>query len=63
VVAVIPPDAAAVDETWPLLSGRPLLNGKATAYVCRKRLCNWPVTTPAELSLQLEKVVFKAPGP
>lgn len=56
VVAVIPPGAPLIDEQWPLLSGRPLLAGKPTAYVCRKRLCNFPVNAPADLISQLDQV-------
>lgn len=57
VVAVIPPGAPLIDEQWPLLSGRPLLDGKPTAYVCRKRLCNFPVNAPADLISQLDQVI------
>jgi uncharacterized protein YyaL (SSP411 family) len=63
VLAVIAPDAAKENERWPLLVGRPLLDGKPTAYVCRKRLCNLPVNTPAELSVQLDKLVSQVPVP
>ena len=45
------PDAG---ETVPLLAGRPLRNGQATAYVCRQFACEAPVTTAAELQAQLE---------
>jgi hypothetical protein len=60
VLAVIAPDAPAENETWPLLAGRPLLAGKATAYVCKNRLCDLPVDTPAELSAQLDRLVSRA---
>ncbi len=35
---------------WPILTARPLEDGKATAYVCRRLLCQRPVTTAAELA-------------
>jgi uncharacterized protein YyaL (SSP411 family) len=38
----------------PLLADRPMIDGRATAYVCRRFLCQRPVTTPAELASQLE---------
>jgi uncharacterized protein YyaL (SSP411 family) len=37
-----------------LLEGRPLRDGKATAYVCRGYTCDAPVTEPLELARQLE---------
>lgn len=63
VLAVIAPDAPAENETWPLLAARPLLDDKPTAYVCRKRLCDLPVNTPAALSAQLNKLVSQVPAP
>jgi uncharacterized protein YyaL (SSP411 family) len=63
VLAVIAPDAARENERWPLLAGRPLLDGKPTAYVCRKRLCKLPVNTPVALSVQLDKLVSQVPAP
>ena len=50
-------------ERWPLLAGRPLLDGKPTAYVCRNRLCKLPANTPAQLSVQPDKLVSQAPAP
>ncbi|MDQ3753031.1 MAG: thioredoxin domain-containing protein [Actinomycetota bacterium] len=38
----------------PLLHGRSKRNGKATAYVCRRGTCKYPVDTPQELVAQLE---------
>ena len=38
----------------PLLSGRKLINGSATAYVCRRFVCKLPVNDPATLRSQLE---------
>jgi hypothetical protein len=43
------PDAVGV----PLLAGRPLVDGRAAAYVCRGFVCDRPVTTPAELATAL----------
>ncbi len=37
----------------PLLRERPLRNNQATAYVCRRFVCQHPVTTPHELQAQL----------
>ncbi len=41
-------------EGLALLAGRPLREGKATAYVCRNYACNLPVTTPDALARQLD---------
>ena len=57
VLSVISPDAPLENKKWPLLAGRPLLSDKATVYVCRKRLCDLPVDTPAQLSSRLDKLV------
>lgn len=40
----------------PLLQNRPLLDGRATAYVCQNYACQHPVTSPADLQSQLESV-------
>lgn len=50
-VAVRSPDAPESDN--PLLSGRTMLDGKPTAYVCRDYVCQRPVTDPAALAEQL----------
>ena len=63
VLALVAPGAPPENETWPLLAGRPMLDGKPTAYVCRKRLCDLPVDTPAQLSVQLDKLVSRVPAP
>ena len=63
VLAVIAPDAPQKNEKWPLLARRPLLDGKPTAYVCRKRLCKLPVNTSVALSVQLDKLVSRVPAP
>jgi uncharacterized protein YyaL (SSP411 family) len=47
----------------PLLSERPALGGRATAYVCENYSCLQPVTTSAELAAQLDTTKTKgAPG-
>ncbi len=56
VLAVIPPDSPMTNEAWPLLSARPMIDGKPTAYVCQKRLCQLPVNSPRELSAQLDRL-------
>ena len=38
----------------PLLADRPAMGGKATAYVCRRSVCQLPVTDPAGLVTQLD---------
>lgn len=42
-------------ETIPLLADRPFVDGKATAYVCRRFVCQQPVTEPAALAAQLNR--------
>ena len=37
----------------PLLESRPLVGGKATAYVCQRYVCQAPTTDPEELARQL----------
>ncbi|GAB2475335.1 thioredoxin domain-containing protein [Promicromonospora xylanilytica] len=49
VVTVGEPDAPGL----PLLAGRPLVDGRAAAYVCREFVCDRPVTTPADLTAAL----------
>ncbi|MDQ1537148.1 MAG: uncharacterized protein QOE58_1541 [Actinomycetota bacterium] len=43
------PDAPGI----PLLADRPLVEGRAAAYLCRGFVCDRPVTTPAELTKAL----------
>ncbi|TAN37495.1 MAG: thioredoxin domain-containing protein [Verrucomicrobia bacterium] len=43
------PDAQEIVRRIPLLADRPALAGRSTAYVCRNRACQKPVTTPGEL--------------
>ena len=40
-------------DVVPLLNGRPQIEGKATAYVCRRFVCQQPLTDPHKLALQL----------
>jgi uncharacterized protein len=49
VVSVGSPDADGV----PLLAGRPLIEDRASAYVCRNFACDLPVTTPEALAERL----------
>jgi uncharacterized protein YyaL (SSP411 family) len=49
VIVVGEPDKPGV----PLLAGRPMIDGRATAYVCRGFVCERPVTDPVELSTVL----------
>ena len=50
---------AFADETaatsLPLLQDRPMLDGRATAYVCEHYTCKQPVTTVQDLRSQLEQ--------
>jgi uncharacterized protein YyaL (SSP411 family) len=39
----------------PLLAGRPLVDGRPAAYVCRHFTCDAPVTTAAELAVRLSR--------
>jgi uncharacterized protein YyaL (SSP411 family) len=41
------------EGTVPLLARRGMLEGRATAYVCRRFSCQQPVTTPRDLEAQL----------
>jgi uncharacterized protein YyaL (SSP411 family) len=45
----------------PLLDDRPLIDGRPTAYVCKRFACLEPVTDPARLATQLEGVAV-GPG-
>jgi uncharacterized protein YyaL (SSP411 family) len=42
----------------PLLSERPAVQGKPTAYVCRRYVCQMPVTSAGDLARQLETGVY-----
>ncbi|UCE43381.1 MAG: thioredoxin domain-containing protein [Candidatus Aminicenantes bacterium] len=43
------PDARELAKKIPLLSGREIINGKATVYVCENFTCQLPVTSPEDL--------------
>ena len=49
VISAGEPDAAGI----PLLAGRPLVGGQPAAYVCRRFVCQAPVTTPQALAAQV----------
>ncbi|MER5767646.1 thioredoxin domain-containing protein [Streptomyces sp. NPDC001985] len=49
VVAAGAPDSG----EFPLLRDRPLVDGRAAAYVCRGFVCRMPVTDPADLAREL----------
>jgi uncharacterized protein YyaL (SSP411 family) len=51
VVAVGDPSSAA--DGVPLLRDRPAIDGRATAYVCRRFVCDAPTTDPTELAVRV----------
>jgi uncharacterized protein YyaL (SSP411 family) len=53
VLAAAAPDDTTAQAEVPLLADRPVLEGRATAYVCEHFVCRRPVTEPAELAAQL----------
>ncbi|MFC2165643.1 thioredoxin domain-containing protein [Acidobacteriota bacterium] len=58
IVAFFDPDQSEKNlliKKIPLLEGRDLLGGKATAYVCENYVCKLPVTSPKELLSQLSE--------
>jgi uncharacterized protein YyaL (SSP411 family) len=54
VLAVGRPDDGAATAAVPLLSDRPLVDGRPTAYVCEGFTCQLPVTDPEALGAQLD---------
>jgi len=50
-----PPDTGA--DVTPLLAARPLVEGRATAYVCERFSCKQPVTDPTALRTQLDEAL------
>jgi uncharacterized protein len=52
-LAVASPRDQAARDAIALLQDRPQRDGRATAYVCRRFVCQLPVTDPAELATQL----------
>jgi len=58
VVALIPPGPASLKrKKWSLLAERPQIDNLPTAYVCKKKICNWPVNTKAALVEQLQPLI------
>jgi uncharacterized protein len=53
VVALGPPDGGEAAAAVPLLADRPLVDGRATAYVCEHFACRQPVTDAEALARQL----------
>ena len=53
VVAVEGDDLARQAERVPLLAGKTALGGKATAYVCKRRVCALPTSDPAAFAKQI----------
>ena len=56
VVAAGTSDDSEALEAMPLLQNRPLIDGKATAYVCQNYTCQHPVTDSDALAMQLSSV-------
>jgi uncharacterized protein YyaL (SSP411 family) len=56
IVAGIPAHDRGAAEGIPLLEGRSVVAGKATAYVCRNYACDLPVTDREALARQLDSV-------
>jgi uncharacterized protein YyaL (SSP411 family) len=53
VIAVAAPAQETAAESIPLLAGRSQRDGRATAYVCQRFVCQTPVSDPASLAAQL----------
>jgi uncharacterized protein YyaL (SSP411 family) len=53
VVAIAAPGDERAAAVVPLLRDRPQVDGRATAYVCRRFACRLPVTRPADLADEL----------
>jgi uncharacterized protein len=53
VLMVVTPDIVAANPDIPLLAGKEMVNGEATAYVCDNFVCRSPVTSPITLAGQL----------
>jgi uncharacterized protein YyaL (SSP411 family) len=49
--------APSADNGSPLLADRPLVDGKATAYVCERYACKQPVTDAIALRAQIDEVL------
>ena len=51
------PEGAPAASGLPLLAERAAVGGKPTAYLCRRYVCQVPVTAPEDLARQLEAEV------
>lgn len=58
IVAQIGENNQAAVELVPLLRDRPMVDGRATAYVCEHYTCQQPVTSAAELARQLSSATI-----
>ncbi len=61
VLALTGPDGSPAAARWPLLAARPMVEGKPSAYVCRKRLCKLPVNSTGDLARQLDRLLTPPP--
>jgi uncharacterized protein YyaL (SSP411 family) len=52
-VLLLAEEGSVLEHDIPLLQNRPRLNGRATAYVCRRGTCRQPVDSPEALLAQL----------
>ena len=52
-VLIVAEDPVGERDVIPLLEGRTMIDGRATAYVCHRGACRMPVTTPEELEQEL----------
>ena len=59
VLACAAPDNAEAIQAIPLLTDRPVKDGKATAYVCQNFACLAPVNTPEELEQVLNSYISR----
>ena len=53
IVAMIPPNVEDLEMSLPLFDSRVMINGRATAYVCRNYACDLPVNDADALAAQL----------
>jgi len=54
VAALAAPDDEIATSIVPILADRPQQDGRATAYVCQRFICQVPVTDPVSLERQIE---------